>query len=217
MKISVQGEQRVKVAPERAELYLAASGEHTDRAKVIADVTATANQLGRELEELKQAGAVERYTVQPLRTWAVRKGRSRVEQITATVELTADFADFEALGRFTSDVSGRDGVRLAWVRWRLTDATADRLRDECIAGAVERARQRAEAMARAAGAGTIEIVEIADPGLLGNPEPQVPLARPMMARGAMASPMADESESVQIVPQEIEIGAQLQLRFDTVD
>ena len=39
----------------------------------------------------------------------------------------------------------------------------------------------------------------------------------MMARGAMASPMADESESVQIVPQEIEIGAQLQLRFDTVD
>ena len=63
----------------------------------------------------------------------------------------------------------------------------------------------------------IEIVEIADPGLLGNPEPHVPLARPMMARGAMASPMADESESVQIVPQEIEIGAQLQLRFDTVD
>lgn len=217
MQISVSGEQRTSVAPERAELSITVSEEGTDRPAVVAKATAAANLLAGDLSALKESGAVERFSVEPLRTYAWRPKRT-LERFTASVELSACFADFEALGRFAADAGERPGVGLGWVNWTLTDATADRLRDECIDGAVARARQRAEAMARAAGAGAIEIVEIADPGLLGDVGSMQDLAAaPMMAsmkrRGAR---MADEgAEAVQIVPQDIEIGAQLQLRFTT--
>ena len=70
-------------------------------------------------------------------------------------------------------------------------------------------------MARAAGAGAIEITEVADPGMLGMPEPrQLFDGGPRMM--AMAARGAAEPEPVAVVPQEIEIGAQLQLRFVTV-
>ena len=140
MQISVQGEQRVRVAPERADLSLAASQEGTDRAKVVADVTAAANEIGRELEAFKAAGVVERYSVQAMRTYAWKKGPHSPERITASVDITARFVDFAALGGYTAEAAARTGVRLGWVNWALTDATADRLRDECIAGAVARAR-----------------------------------------------------------------------------
>jgi uncharacterized protein len=213
MQISVQGVQQVRVAPERAELSLAASLEGTDREKVIADVTAAANEIGRELEAFKAVGAVERYSVQPLRTSAWKKGSNSPERVTASVEINARFSDFEALGRYTAEAAARTGVRLGWVNWVLTDATADRLRDECIAGAVARARQRAEAMARAAGAGAIEITEVADLGMLGVPEARMIFDGGMrsMAMAAKAAP-----EPVAVVPQEVEIGAMLQLRFVTV-
>lgn len=213
MQISVQGEQRVRVAPERAELSLSASQEGTDRARVIADVTAAANEIGRDLEALKTAGAVERYSVQAMRTYAWKKGPNSPERVTASVEISARFSDFEALGRYTADAAARVGVRLGWVNWVLTDATADRLRDECIAGAVARARQRAEAMARAAGAGEIAITEVADPGMLGVPE-----ARMMFDGGLRTMAMAAKGapEPVAVVPEEIEIGALLQLRFVSV-
>ena len=217
MQISVEGRQQVTVAPERADLSLTVVLEGAERDKVIRDVTAIANQIGREVEQLEHAGAAERHTVQPLRVHAWKKNRTSPERVTASVDLQITFTDFEALGRYSADLGGRDGVRLGWVNWSLTDATADRLSDECIEGAVARARQRAEAMARAAGAGAIEITEIAAPGLLGAPEARqsfADFARPMAAMAARGK-MVDEPEAVQVVPQDIEIGAQLQLRFAT--
>jgi len=216
MQISVQGEQRVRVAPERAELHLSVTRQGPDRARVVAAVTATANQVGRELGALQASGAVERYAIEPLRTYSSKKTPSSAERITASVDARVTFADFEALGRYTADLGGRTGVQLSWVRWSLTDATADRLRDECIAGAIGRARDRASSMARAAGADDIEIVEIADPGLLSGGE-----TRTMLGGGRELSAMAarglamEEAEAVEIRPEEIEVGAQLQVRFVT--
>lgn len=215
MQISVSGEQRVRVAPERAEVSLRVTQEGADRAQVIAEVTAFANKIGRELDELKAGGVVETFSVQPLQTYAWKPRRGSAERVTATVELQATFTDFEVVGRWTAETGGATGVQLGWVRWTLTDATADRLRDECIAGAVARATQRAEAMARAAGAGAIEISEIADPGLLGAGDSMTTFDAPVMAMMSRSGKAA-EPEAVAIVPEEIEIGAQLQLRFVTV-
>lgn len=218
MRISVQGEQRVRVVPERAELHLSITLQGTARERVIADVTSIANQVGGELVALQASGAVERSAVEPLRTYASRKNPASPERVTATVAARADFVDFEALGRYTAELAGRTGIQLGWVRWSLTDATADRLRDECIEGAVHRARARAEAMARAAGASAIEISEIADPGLLGGGESQTMLGggREMVALASRGMAM-DEAAAVEIRPEEIEVGAQLQVRFVTVD
>lgn len=213
MQISVNGDQQVRVAPERAEVSLTVRSEGTDRAKVIAEATASANEIGRELEAFKASDAVERYTVQPLRTYAWKKNRTSAERFTASVSVVMTFTDFEELGRYTADLGGRPLVSLSWVNWLLTDATANRLRDECIAGAVERARQRAEAMAKAAEAGPIEIIEIADPGMLSMPSARMDFGGGM--RGAYAMAAKAEPEAVQIVPEEIEIGASLQLRFAT--
>lgn len=217
MQISVQGDQRVRVAPERAELFLNVTEEGTDRSKVIAAVTAAANRVAGELAEATTAGTVESHVVEPLRIHAWRKNRTSAERVTATVGVRATFVDFEALGRSTADLAGRPGVQLGWVRWFLTDATADRLRDECIAGAVDRARSRAEAMARAAGAGEIEIVEIADPGLLGTADAQTMFGGREKLFAARAMGMSAEAapEPVEIRPEDIEVAAQLQLRFVT--
>jgi len=212
VQLSVQGEQRVKVAPERAELALAVSAEGSDRARIVAEVTAAANRLAAELQVLQDRGAAERYAVRPLQTYAFRPGRSAAQRFTATVDASVVFCDVEELGRYTSELATRPEVRLGHVRWFLTDATARRLQDECIEGAVRRARERAEAMARAAGAGALRIVEIADPGLLGAPEATVGLgAGPRMF--AMAKAVREEAEPVAIVPEQIEVGALLQLRF----
>jgi uncharacterized protein YggE len=217
MQITVQGEQRVRVAPERAELHLSVTQQGTDRARVVADVTENANGLSRDLDALTASGAVERFAVEPLRTYAWKKNPASAERITATVDARVTFADFEALGRFTADLGNRGGVQLGWVGWSLTDATADRLRDECIAGAVGRARDRAASMARAAGAGALEIVEIADPGMLAVGEARTMLGgRDMVAMSARGMKMA-EPEAVEIRPEEIEVGAQLQVRFVTAD
>lgn len=213
MQISVRGEKSVRVAPERAEVHATVTFEGVDRARVVADTAAAANRLASDLEGLKASGAVERFSVQPLRSHAWRPERG-AERVSASVEVAALFADFEALGRLTSDLGAREGVQLGWVSWQLTDATADRLRDECIQGAVDRARHRAEAMARAAGAKELEIVEIADPGLLGSGEVRMEYAAPAMAMGRQSKGGA--ADAVQAVPEEIEVGAQLQLRFATV-
>ena len=212
MQLSVQGEERVKVAPERAELNLAVSAEGADRARVVAEVTTAANRVAAELGELRDKGLVERFSVRPLQTYAFRPGRTAAQRFTATVDATAVFTDFEVLGSYTSELAVRPEARLGYVRWFLTDETARRLQDECLAGAVQRARTRAEAMARAAGAGAVEIVEIADPGLLGAAESTMGLGgAPRMF--ALAKGVRDEAEPVMIVPEQIEVGAALQLRF----
>ncbi len=218
MQISVQGEQRVRVAPERAELHLSVTKQGTDRARIVADVTENANRLAGELDALKASGAVEKFAVEPLRTYAWKKNPASAERITATVDARVTFADFEALGRFSAELGNRAGIQLGWVGWSLTDATADRLRDECIAGAVGRARERAASMARAAGAGDLEIVEIADPGMLSSAEARTMLGggRDMIAMSARGMKM-DEPDAVEIRPEEIEVGAQLQVRFVTAD
>lgn len=211
MQISVMGEQRVRVAPERAVAHLTVTIEGNDRSTAVAEATAAANGIKAELDALKGSAAVETFAIEPLRTWSWRPSERAAERFSANVEVRATFADFDALGHYAADVAGRRGVQLGWVEWALTDATADRLRDECIAGAVKGARERAEAMARAAGAGAIEITEIADPGMLAGPEMRMASAA---AKGYGGRGM-DAAEPVQIVPEELEIGAALQLRFST--
>ena len=66
--------------------------------------------------------------------------------------------------------------------------------------------------------GAIEITEVADPGLLGTPEARMDFGGDTRVY-AMAASMKGgaEPESVKVVPEEIEIGAQLQLRFRSVE
>lgn len=213
MQISVSGEQHVRVPPERADLNLAASLEGSDRAALTRRVSEAVAGLTDELTALREAGAIERFSVQPLRVFSWKANRIG-QRVHVTADLAVTFVDFEELGRFTAEVGRRDGVRLGGVSWRLTDETADRLRDECIAGAVARATKRAEAMARAAGKDAVEIVEIADPGLLGDAAVAMPVAYAAAAfkpRGAAVP----EDEGFEVIPEDIEIGALLNLRFVT--
>lgn len=211
MLISVSAEKTVRVAPERAELNLSVEFTGPDRARAVADATATAQAV---VASLKEAG-VERPTVDALRTYTSQQGRA--QRVTATVGVRALFTDLENLGRVVADLAEREGVRLGWVSWSLSEATENRLRDECIAGAVQRGRERAEAMARAAGASEIEITEIADPGMLGAAEVQSHLeGRPMMAMARSAKAGGDVvPDPLEVVPSDVTIGAQLQLRFVT--
>ena len=212
MHITVQGTHSVRVDPERAELHLAAQVESGSRERALADVTRTANSLAETIAALE---GVERHSIDPVRVSSWRpsdqNGRRLAERITARVSLVVEFTDFASLADFTTRVGAQAGVQLGGVAWSVTDATRERLEAEVMAEAVRQARVRATAMADADGGGDLEIVEMADPGLLGGPGAFAAGGHPEMR--AMAMGMASDGGSVEIVPEKVEVSASVHVRF----
>lgn len=210
MLISVHGESHVEVAPERAVASLSVSVDDATRVRALERITATLAGFDERLGALRESGAVEKFRADAVRTWAGHEGRFGQERVYATATIAAHFLDFEALGRFLTDAAARDGVALQGVTWCLTDATERARRDECIAGAVARATGRAQAMAHAAGAGEVRIVEIADPGLLGDAGGGGMAGAPRFAM--MKATLADDALGVE--PEDVRVEVALQLRFE---
>lgn len=215
MKITVRGEHKLRRAPELAHLSVASTAESGSRSRAVADATRAAQRLADDLASL---AGVERYSVEPVRvnsSWpSDGQGRRLPERVVASVNLTADFTDFEQLAAFTARAGAMDAVRVGWVGWSLTDATGERLEEEALTAAIASARRRALAMARAEGADAVEVEEISDPGLLSD-SGALADAGPL----AFASPMAARSsapELLEIVPQDVEVVAAVHVRFRTV-
>lgn len=213
MQVTVQGSHRVEVPPERATLSLLVLAEAGTREKALAEVTTTANALGAELAAL--AGVVSQ-VVSPVRVHAWRptdaSGRRLPERVSAQVDLTGVFADLDELAAFTARAGARDGVQVGGVGWSITDATRDRLEAETIAAALAPAHTRALAIARAAGASDVEVIEVADPGLLGgvDPRPEATAYRALASTGDFGG------GGVDVVPADVEVVETLHVRFRVV-
>lgn len=216
MNITVQGTHRVRVRPERALLHLMALAESGSRDGAVDDATRTANRLGDELEALS---GVEKRTLEPLRVHAWRpsdqNGRLLAERVSAQVELTATFSDFDQLADFTARAGALPGVQVGGVEWSVTDETRDRLEAVVLERAIARARARALAMAASDGAGDVEITDIADPGLLaGGPEPTT-VGGPQFR--ALAAEAAGAGGELNLLPQDVEIFETVHVRFRVVE
>lgn len=221
MEISVQGTHEETVAPEIARLHAGALAEGGDKAQVLRTATEVVQSFSAELKRLQEGGSVSEVVVRPIGTssWRpINKGRQQAPIYRAAASIRADFTDFAALADLAAQFGATDALQLGRVEWRLTDDTRRAVENTCLTRAVEQAKDRALAMARAAGESKVEFVQLADPGMLGDRPTEnfhAPAPRMAMMRSAVGGG-GDELTGIDIQPEELTVGCVVEARFRTV-
>lgn len=219
MEISVQGTHEETVPPEIGRLHVAASTEGGDKAQVLRQATEVVQLLSTEFKRLQESDAVTEVVVRPIGTssWRpINKGRQQAPIYRASAAMHADFTDFVALADLAAQFGATEGLELRRVEWRLTEDTRREVENTCLTRAVEQAKDRALAMASAAGESQVEFVQLADPGMLGDRPTEsfaAPAPRMAMMRGAGGE---DALSGIDIQPEDLTVGGVVQARFRTV-
>lgn len=220
MEISVQGTHEVWVRPEVGRLSVSARAEASSKSEVVDKVTAVVTGVQAELKRLAglPSAPVRDVIVRPITTssWRpVEKGRIQPSIFTADAGLRADFVDFGALADFGATFGAVEGLNLDGVEWRLTEETRRATEAECLTSAVGAARERAQVMAGAAGAGEVRFVQLSDPGLMSDrPEPS---PRMYAMADAVRGAAGKELQGLEIAPEDLLVSVVVHARFETVD
>lgn len=220
--VTVQGEAEARRTAERARVHLSATANGPQRDPVV-DATASAAAAVTALLQAQhdpENGPVVRWQSDRARVWSDRPWNQAGKQLPlvyhATVSITAEFSDVEALSRFVETASRTEHVSVSGIGWDLTEATRlaveAEVREEAVRLAVAKARQ----FAAAVGLSEVAPVAIADPGLLGDGGGRGDGggmlragATPMMARAAVA----DDAPSFDFTPGELVVRAAVDARF----
>ncbi|WP_420081122.1 SIMPL domain-containing protein [Streptomyces sp. JL4002] len=172
-RVAVRGEARLEVDPEIARIGITVGARGTDRRTALDDLTRRNNAA---LDLIKSYGdAVEKletgsFSITPELT---RHGRAeRVRAYTGRVHITAELADFTALGELTTRLADLELTQVdgPWWALRPTSPAHGQARRQAVLEAVQRAREYADAL----GATLAALVELADldadnAGPLGSP------------------------------------------------
>lgn len=211
--ITVRGESETRITPEEAVARIAVRTEGHDRTDVMARATDAVSSLRADLTVRQDSGQVREWSTGRLMVHAERPWNAEGTQLPlvhhASLEVSATFADLDAIADWLSAVAERDDIQVAGVDWLLTRATATATEAQVAAEAVRVALSRATAYAAAIGRTEITPIEIADVGLLrGGEAPSVPAPRMMKAAFAM-----DASSSLTLEPADIVVSATVEARF----
>ncbi len=205
MRITVHGAAQAEVAPDFGRLHGEVRAHDADKAEALRRVTDATRTLTEAFAALRGSGAVLKTVVRPMTISSYQPyGDQGALEHSATVTWWADFPSSEGLGAFGERYGSVDAVQLGSTEWLLHDETRRRVEAECLTHAVGQARERASAIAAAAGAGEVSFVEITDAGLQG------PVGQPMlraMAAGGM-------ERGVEISTDDVVIGVELVAVFD---
>lgn len=212
--ITVRGEHETRLAPEEAVVSVSVRRDGPDRGAVVEQVAALAGPLREDLTAQAADGAVREWSSGQMSVWAHRPWNEQGAQLplvhTAAVEIAATFADLAALSGWLTRTAEIDGVHVDGVQWRLTRETAAATRTEVAAAAVRDAVERATAYAAALGRTAVTALEIADVGLLSQPD----AGRPEMLRMAKASFAADAGgPTLELRPADVVVTAAVEARF----
>lgn len=211
--ITVRGESRSDVPPERAVAHVRASVDGPQRGAVVEQIAALAQPVRTELANRKAAGSIEDWSSGRVSVFADRPWNNEGRQLDlvhhASVELTATFADVLALSDWLNAIAATEGLQVGAVDWQLRPETRARIEREVATDAVAVAVERATAYAAAIGLTTVTPLQIADLGLLDGrtSEPAEPR---MFARAAM---QMDAAPVVEFQPDDIVITAAVEARF----
>nr|NLD40015.1 SIMPL domain-containing protein [Actinomycetales bacterium] len=228
MEITVVGRASRKLEAELGELHVRVQFEEENRAaavaraqEVAAGIQQFASMRAPQIHDASPSGARPdprwpRLVVDGLRThsWnpTSQAGEVMRERWNASVMLHYR-AERQLLQVMIDHLGEADGVHIERLTWTLIDETRDTVRAEVLAEAVQDAAARGQVMADAGGGGAVEFVQLADPGLLGNPGQPAAADSPQMVLGRMmASDSAFES-SVSLEPDLLEITEQVHARF----
>lgn len=213
MRITVIGRHTAWHDPEIARLRLEASRSGQDAAQVYDETVGAVQAVTADLRQLDADGALDTWSVHPVTTSSWRphdpSGSPQPEEHTARAEITADFRDPEVLAAFAARHGSTPGIAQHPVSWELTEETRARLRDEATAGAVTDAHERARVMARAADAGRVRCLGLADPGLLGQGHDGDAAAFSLMGAGRTKA-----HDEVELRPGRIEVTAEVHGTFE---
>ena len=214
--ITVRGESRSRVLPERAVAHVTASVDGPERGSVVERLAALVEPVRVELAARKAAGTLADWASQRVSVWSDRPWNTEGKQLDlvhhASVELTATFTDVLALSDWLNGIAAIDGLQVGTVDWQLTPETRARVEREVATDAVAVAVERATAYAQAIGRSTVMPVQIADVGLLGDDGPELPSPR-MFARASAVAMDAAGAPAVDFRPDEIVVDAAVEARF----
>lgn len=219
--ITVRGRFEAHHPPERATVRLTVGHEGPDKGQVYAATAEGANRLAGQIRPLVDPtghGPATWWSAGRLATWAHRPWNTEGRQLPlvfhARVEMTVKFRDFDALARFVDSVGSAPGVAVTDIDWALTEDRRLTLEREARRRAVEDARARAGDYAEAAGLAEVEVVAVADAGMLGDPTGggPGPVGGVAFARTASA-PAGGGAEAAPLQPEDITVTATVDARF----
>ncbi|MBN9606521.1 MAG: SIMPL domain-containing protein [Actinomycetales bacterium] len=217
--LTVAGSARLRRTAERAHLVAVAAVDGPERDEVVARATELSARLQEALRGVHdaEAGPVRSWSAQGMQVGSHRPWDQNGQQLplvhTASLEVRAEFDDPEALARFADEFSAVDGVQIAGISWRLTEATERETLRAARGEAVRDALERAADFAAALGLGAPEPVSLADPGLLDAGRPDGGAPAPKMEMMAQRSASFDSGPGLQFTPGEIEVAAGVEARF----
>lgn len=183
------------------------------------------DRVARDLETVKTSitrleggddAAVTWWSAQQLRTWSQRPWNKDGRQLPlvhhASVGVEVKFRDFAALSHWVGQhIGSTEGFRVTQVVWALTENNREALSTQVRTRAVQDAAARAQLYADALELGEVRPVAIADAGMLGVQVNSGGSSGGVFLRAA-ASPAGGAPE-VELVPQDIEVSAEVDARF----
>ncbi len=217
MIITVAGSHTMSLAPQCATVRLRVSFESNDKAETIQRVEHEASRLNYEVDELRSSGAapVTWASIAALNTRSWRpwneQGKTLPVRHEASVDAFVKFKDFRVLSRYVSDWGSREGFDIQHIEWALTEKVRVELEGRALALAVVDARDKAQRMAAAAGAGSVRFLEIADPGMLAHGVDQSGYTEGFSTRMASSTMSHD---GIDLSPEDIDISAHVHARFE---
>lgn len=215
----MQGSAEVRVAPDRAFIYVTVDADGGSRDDAYAKATTSANGVDQVLQQ--HADAIDRtvtaaLSVQPLTRW--KKGESVRTGWRASRRSTVEVTGFERLGELLAALTS--WATLAGPTWQVDDTNPAYI--EVRRAAAAQARSRAEAYAAGLGVAIGAVAWISEPGLRPT-EPAGGFAPQSRAMFAMADPgaarggMSGDEEVIDVSPQDSIISAAIEVGFSIVD
>lgn len=190
IRISVHGHASRSHRPLRAQVRIAVSLEGRDRPAVLAETTATHNQVAEQARALVDSGAGTWWGAEQVRSHAfkeyVKDSDTTITKFRAASQVQVRFQDFAALSAWIGAVSEQRGVNVQGISWELTQQARREAEARARAEAVTDAITRAKDYAAALGAGTPELESVFEDGLRPNTGGAGPVPAPMVARAAAA-------------------------------
>lgn len=214
--ITVRGTAHAEHAPDRAIVEFSIGAVSPDRAPALASTREALERIAGVLETHRASGAVHDWSADDVRVHSDREwvgeGRPPVVRHRASVSGSITVLG-DAIGAVLPElldlVSADPLARVDGVAWSLTD---DRYADAVAAvrdDAVQEAVAKATAYARSIGRGQIDVVALADPGMLGagDAAPQPRMERAMALMGD-----APGDGAFELRPEPVVIRASVELR-----
>ena len=194
--VYVGADGKFEAAPDTAELHMNVSAQDSKPQGAYELASKDIDQVRQVLRangiDPKSAN-IGFFSVQPMYEW---NPKQRLTGYRVTTDVTLKLKDFSKVGPITQQLAEANVSETQTLNYTLENI--DEAKNKAVEDAYRRARNSADTIARASGRSIGEL-SYASVDTFENPRVVVPMARPMVAKAAMAAPAPTEEFSAQNV------------------